>query len=149
MTSKTREMILRANGLFLLTAGVSGIVNLDIPGIFFGVGAEAKLLNGAPYAGLGFLEAHGLAAIMGALLWDAAPQRKWHATGAAVHLLLGTCNLVLWQGFVVSDTLAMGYVATSFHWLFAALQVSAWLAAPAAESSQFGSTVTVPFRSQS
>lgn len=44
-------------------------------------------------------------------------------------LLLGTANLVFWRFFVVADALAMGYVTTSLHWLFVALELGAAAAA--------------------
>jgi hypothetical protein len=51
---------------------------------------------GRPGGRIGFIEAHGLALIIGVPLWQAAPLRIWHLTAAAVHLLLGTANLVFW-----------------------------------------------------
>jgi hypothetical protein len=59
------------------------------------------------------------------LLWRAAPERSWHLAAAAIHVLLGTANLVFWQIFVAGDMLATGYVTTSLHWLFVALQLAA------------------------
>ena len=56
-----------------------------------------------------------MAFIIGILLWRAEPARLWHLTAAAVHLLLGTSNLVFWQIFVAADALWGGYVTTSLH----------------------------------
>ena len=47
--------------------------------------------------------------ILGVLLWRAEPLRSWHLTAAAVHVLLGTANLVFWQIFIAADMLAGGY----------------------------------------
>jgi hypothetical protein len=63
------------------------------------------------------------------LLWRAEPLRSWHLTAAAVHALLGTANLVFWQIFIAADMLAGGYITTSLHWLFVALQLCAAVAA--------------------
>ena len=70
-----------------------------------------------------------LALIIGVLLWRAEPLRLWHLTAAAVHVLLGTSNLVFWQIFIAADALLMGYVTTSLHWTFVALQLLAASAA--------------------
>lgn len=121
MTTTMRQRILRVNALFLLAASLGGLLT-DIMGVFFARGPESQMLSLLPVAAAGFLEAHGLALIIGVLLWRAAPLRSWHLTAVAVHVLLGTVNLVLWQVFIVMDMLALGYITTSLHWLFVALQ---------------------------
>ena len=73
---------------------------------------------------VGFVEAHGLAVIFGVLLWTAEPKRMWHLTAMAIHTLLGTCNLVFWQIFIAADMLPAGYLTTSLHAAFAALQAT-------------------------
>ncbi len=92
---------------------------------FRGRSTTRTILSAAPHAAIGFVEAHGLAFIIGVLLWRAEPVRLWHLTAAAVHVLLGTCNLVFWQIFITADALLMGYVTTSLHWTFVALQLLA------------------------
>src|SRR5574341_2340981 len=94
-------------------------------GAFFAAGPESQMLAVQPVAAVGFLEAHGLALIIGVLFWRAAPLRSWHLAAVAVHILLGAVNLVLWQIFIVTDMLALGYLTTSLHWLFVALQLYA------------------------
>jgi hypothetical protein len=128
-----RRSLLRANALFLLLAGAGGLRS-DILGIFFGQGPVGRIVTAAPHAGIGFVEAHGLAVILGVLLWRAAPERSWHLTAAAIHVLLGTANLVFWPIFVAADMLAMGYVTTSLHWLFVASQLAAAMVSAAAET---------------
>ena len=81
----------------------------------------------APNSTIGFVEAHGLAFIIGIRLWLAPPLRIWHFTAAAVHVLLGTANLLFWQLFVSADMLAVGYVSTILHAGFAGLQLFAAL----------------------
>jgi hypothetical protein len=124
MTLTARHAILRANALFLLVASAGGMVT-DIGGSFFARGPEAVLLGDTPGAGIGFIEAHGLAFIIGVLLWRAEPSRAWHLTAAAVHVLLGTANLLFWQFFVLADVLAVGYATTALHWTFVLLQLMA------------------------
>jgi hypothetical protein len=122
MTAKLRIAVLRANAVYLVAAAAGGLW-WDILGVFFARGHLGSVLSGAPHTAIGFVEAHGLALIIGVLLWLAPPERKWHIAAAAVHLLLGTANLVFWQIFVAADLLAVGYITTSLHLLFAALQM--------------------------
>lgn len=130
-----RQVLLRANALFLLLAATGGLVT-DLIGAFVLKGPQGIVLAAAPYAAIGFVEAHGLALIIGVLLWRAVPSRSGHFTAAAVHVLLGTANLVFWQVFVAADMLAMGYVTTSLHWLFVALQAHAGFTLGAKASPQ-------------
>jgi hypothetical protein len=107
---------------------------MDVLGIFFDRGPQ-RIISIAPHTGVGFIEAHGLALIFGVLLWRAAPVREWRLAAAAVHALLGAANLVFWQFFIAADMLAAGYITTSLHWLFVALQLFAATAAPRASAS--------------
>lgn len=128
MTTTMRTAILRADAVYLLVAAAGGF-SADILGAFYGRGPVAPVLAAAPHAAIGFVEAHGLAFIIGVLLWRAETSRAWHFTAAAVHVLLGTANLVFWQMFAAHDMLAVGYVTTALHWLFVALQLAAARAA--------------------
>src|SRR5262245_3994174 len=116
-----RQHLLRANAIYLLVAATGGLIT-DISASFFDKGPQAVLIAAAPHTGIGFIEAHGLAFIIGCLLLRAAPARWWHVTGAAVHTLLGTSNLLFWQIFIAADILAVGYITTGLHWLFVLLQ---------------------------
>lgn len=128
MTTTTRLWILRANAACLVAASLGGLA-MDILGSFFARGPMSRIVAAAPGSGIGFIEAHGLALILGVLLWRAAPVRSWHLTAAAVHFLLGTANLAFWSFFIASDALAVGYVTTGMHWLFVGLQLLAAAAA--------------------
>ena len=130
MTFTTRRFILRADAAFLLIASSSGMC-ADLAGAFLAVGPQKAVLGSAPHAAIGFVEAHGLAFIIGGLLWRAEPARLWHLTAAMVHVLLGMSNLVFWQIFIAADMLVGGYVTTSLHWLFVVLQLAAAHAARA------------------
>jgi len=103
----------------------------DIRGVLFGLGPQGRVLAQAPYAGISFVEAHGLAVILAVLLWRAFPTRSWHVTAMAMEILLGTSNLAFWQMFVATDALAVGYVTTALHWLFVAAQMTAAMTAEA------------------
>jgi hypothetical protein len=128
MTATIRTTILRANALYLLVAASGGLL-ADIIGVVFATGPQGPIIGSAPHAGIGFVEAHGLALIISVLLWQAPPQRAWHVAATAVHVLLGTSNLAFWQIFVAGNMLPAGYVTTSLHGLFAVLQLVAALAA--------------------
>jgi len=61
-----------------------------------GSGPYGYVFEESPYA-IGWVEAHGLAFIIGVLLLTVAARdlrRFWHLLAAAVHMLLGTANLV-------------------------------------------------------
>ena len=128
MTIAIRRAILRANAAFLLAASAGGFAS-DVRGIFLGLGPIARVVAEAPHAGIGFIEAHGLAFILGILMWRAEPSRGWHLAAAAIHVLLGTANVIFWQFFIAADMLMVGYVTTALHGLFVVLQISAAVAA--------------------
>jgi hypothetical protein len=123
MTANVRRTILRANALYIGVAGFAGVI-FDIRGVLYGLGPQGRALADAPYAGIGFVEAHGLAVILAVLLWRARPDRAAHLTALAVVALLGTANLAFWQAFIAMDALMMGYVTTALHWTFVALNLA-------------------------
>jgi hypothetical protein len=130
MSASFRRLLLRANAVFLIVAAVGAWVTADFPASFSGSGPIGPLIAHQPALGIGFIEAHGLAIILGVLLWRAASTTSWHLTGAAIHLLLGTCNVIFWQLFIATDTLPMGWVTTVMHALLFVLQsLAAWSAA--------------------
>ena len=128
MTAPNRQRLLRANALFIGIAGCAGLI-FDIRGVLYGLGPQGRVLENAPYAAIGFVEAHGLAVILAVLLWRAVPSRAWHVTAMAIEVLLGTSNIAFWQMFVATDALAVGYVTTGLHWLFVAAQLTSAVAA--------------------
>jgi len=124
MTNRQRLMF--ANGVVLGLFAVPSFF-MDIRAIFFGEGPLVTALRGIPSTGIGFLEAHGLAAIFAFWflyvgLTQPKPARAWHFTGAAVHTLLGASNIALWHFFIYMDMLALGYVSTAVHIVFAVVQ---------------------------
>ena len=118
--SLLRRHLLRANAVFLVLASVAAL-HADIIGVAFGLGPQGPFLSVTPQAAVGFIEAHGLALIIGVALWRATPARAWNFGAMAVHLLLGGANLVFWPFFEAADLLAVGYVTTGFHGLFVLL----------------------------
>jgi hypothetical protein len=124
MTTTLRQLILRANALYIGVAGFAGVI-FDIRGVLYGLGPQGRALAAAPHAGIGFVEAHGLAVILAVVLWRSKPERSAHLTALAIAALLGTANLAFWQTFIAMDALVMGYVTTALHWTFVALNLAA------------------------
>jgi hypothetical protein len=124
MKASVRHLILRANALYIGVAGFAGVI-FDIRGVLYGAGPQGRALAAAPFAGIGFVEAHGLAVILAVVLWRARPERAAHLTALAVVALLGTANLAFWQAFIAMDALVMGYLTTALHWTFVALNLAA------------------------
>jgi hypothetical protein len=130
MSASFRRLLLRANAVFLIVAAVGAWVTADFPASFSGSGPIGPLIAHQPALGIGFIEAHGLAIILGVLLWRAVSTTSWHLTGAVIHLLLGTCNVIFWQLFIATETLPMGWVTTVLHGQLLVLQsFAAWSAA--------------------
>jgi hypothetical protein len=125
MTLLNRKLLLRANGAYLIFASTVALLVLDLPAIFFNAGPAAAVLANAPHAGIGFVEAHGLAFILGVLLWNAPAIRYSHLTASAVQSLLGVANLVFWPIFTVSGMTGAGIALTAIHLSFAGLQYHA------------------------
>jgi hypothetical protein len=124
MNASVRHLILRVNALYIGVAGFAGVI-FDIRGVLYGAGPQGRALAAAPYAGIGFVEAHGLAVILAVVLWRARPERAAHLTALAVVALLGTANLAFWPAFSAMDALVIGYLTTALHWTFVALNLAA------------------------
>ena len=135
MTAARRRLPL-ANGVFLAVVGGIQVV-FELLAYYTGAGPYGYLFEESPYV-LGWVEAHGLAFIVGMLLTVAARdlRRFWHVVAAAVHTLLGTANLVFWDSFVVFGMVPMGIAATVVHFVLVAEHVGAFVASrvPARQS---------------
>ena len=110
---------LRVDGAFLALVGGTQVI-FELLSHFFGVGPWGRIFAGSHYT-IGFLEAHGLAFLIGLLLIFVAaaePKRFWHGFAACVHVLLGGANLLFWSSFVAWGLVTMGAIATLFHGLF-------------------------------
>jgi hypothetical protein len=136
MDVTTRQLILKANGIILGLFGAISFFMLDVRGVWFDSGPQTAVLRGMPAAGIGFLEAHGLAVILAIWFWRAGraayPERAWHFTAAAAHSLLAGCNITLWSIFIICNVLTLGYVSTAIHCAFAVLQL--WAASSATKA---------------
>ena len=127
MTAARRRLLI-ANGVFLVVVGGVQVV-FELLAYYKGIGPYGYLFEESPYA-IGWVEAHGLAFIVGVLLLTVAARdlrRFWHVLAAAVHTLLGTANLVFWDSFVVFGMVPMGIAATVVHFVLVAAHVGAFV----------------------
>ena len=119
------SLLLTVNGAALALTGLVQST-FDLSGYFLNKGPLGPSLYGNPDT-LAFVEAHGLAVIIGLLLivHRNAASVLWHRIAAATHVLLGTANLMFWAAFEQYDLVPMGIVATAMHMFFAATQTTA------------------------
>ena len=135
MTAARRRLLV-ANGVFLVVVGGIQVV-FELLAYYGGAGPYGYIFEESPYA-IGWVEAHGLAFIVGALLLTVAVRdlrRFWHVLAAAVHTLLGTANLLLWDSFVDFGMVPMGVAATVVHFVFVAAHIAAFIASRERESA--------------
>lgn len=107
--------LLRLNGVLLMLVGSAALL-ADLVGYFRGSGPFASLY-GQPIA-IGSVEAHGLGALVGMLLWRAAATgRHWsgHALALGVHLFFCLANLLFWQVYADMRIVAVGLISTAAH----------------------------------
>lgn len=126
-----RRRIFLADGLFL---GLTGFVQMIFELISYhtGGGPLGDIFDGS-HLTIGWVEAHGQAALIGALFLFVARRdgrRFWHTLGLAEHALLGGANLYFWSSFGHYDLVPMGIAATAAHVAFVILH-TACLATPA------------------
>lgn len=112
--------LLTANGAFLVAAGGIQLVQ-EVCG-HAGVGPYRTMFHESAYT-IGFVEAHGLALLVGGSLLAERrrPYRRAnHALALATHVLLGTANIAFRKSFREFGIVAPGVVATVAHAVFAA-----------------------------
>lgn len=127
-----QKIILRVNAVFLLSVGFVQLVS-ELLSHFIGAGPLGGRFTASPYT-IGFFEAHGLAVLIGILMFNASlekPKRFWHLFAVSVHLLLGGANIVFWDSFVTLDFVPAGIIATIFHSLFILAQTGCYVQAKA------------------
>jgi hypothetical protein len=127
-----RKNLFRLNaGFLVLMGGVFGV--LDYIGFRTGIGPLGDLLQGN-FLAVGMQEAHGLAFLMGLLLFTQAVRTmdaSWHLVGAGVHVLLGVSNLIFWGHFQGLGILNPEIVVTAIHWLLVVAHLLSYMSARA------------------
>ena len=97
------------DGAFFTIVGTTQM-SLELIGHHLGAGPFGRVFEQSPYS-IGWVEAHGLAALIGVLFPSAGGRDGrpyWHGFALAVHVLLGAANLVFWTSFVKFDTCGSG-----------------------------------------
>jgi hypothetical protein len=120
------KLLLWADALSLGAFGTFGLT-MDLLSYFAGIGAWQNQFLNNPLA-VGVVEAHGLAIIVSVLLFryaSALDRRTGHGLGIMAHILMGTANLIFWQLFLTTNQLALGYITTSYHWIFVTMHLFA------------------------
>lgn len=120
-TQHAQRILFCVNGTFLVVVGGVQVI-LELLSYYAGAGIYGPVFRSSPYT-IGWVEAHGLALLIGLLFLRVAVRdgrQVWSAFAIAVHTLLGTANLVFWGSFVHFNLVAMGIAATIAHALFVA-----------------------------
>lgn len=112
-------LILKINGIFLIVMGVFAAIS-DLLGYFKGVGPFGEVCFNNSLT-IGQFEAHGLAIIFGVLLFSKKAKENfvfYHKAAIAVHILLFCSNLIWFEIFHQTNSLILGYIATTAHFVF-------------------------------
>ena len=126
MSDRARRLLLTADGAFLAVVGAVQIL-FELVGYYRGAGPFGELFDHSPFI-IGWVEAHGLALLIGVLLLAVARtdlSMFWHVFAAAVHVLLGGANIVFFDSFTTFGLVPMGVAATVVHALFVVLHAVA------------------------
>jgi hypothetical protein len=126
----SRRILLLINGGVLAVVGAAQVI-LELLSYYAGDGIYGPLFHNSPYV-VGWVEAHGLAALIGIVFLAVAAydgggrlQKIAHClkkqigniVALCVHLLLATANIVFWSGFRAFGMVGAGIVATTGHLL--------------------------------
>ena len=122
LIGRTPRLIV-ADGMFLGAMAIFGLTQ-DLLSYVWGAGKFDTFLLSDPKA-IGFVEAHGLAGLIAvAALVSARHQPTfWHALLGCVHALLGSANVLFFDGFVATGETRFAIVVTAAHLAFSALHV--------------------------
>ena len=122
-----RPRLILADSIFLGAMGLFGL-SQDLLSYHVGGGRFGAFLLGDPRA-LGFVEAHGLAALVaaGALILGRERPAVWNGLLGSAHAFLGGCNLAFFETFVATGDTGFAALVTGAHFGWAALHASAWL----------------------
>ena len=127
-TSRLRR-VLRWDGTILVGVGLAQVVN-EALSHYGSTGIQGDTFADSPYT-IGFIEAHGLGAMIGVMLLWAARQpsrRFFHKLAIAVHFFLGAANVVFWSSFEeLGGSAGAGLAATLAHVVFIGIQGSCLL----------------------
>jgi hypothetical protein len=124
----SHRKILKFHGFFLTGLGGMACVN-SIVGFNFSKG-PFQFLGANEVAAVGFIEAYGLACLLGFGLMIAAKKSyhySWHLMGAAIHLFLFLVNVSFWHLYEPLNLKMAGLIATAFHFCLIILEVNCFI----------------------
>lgn len=110
------KKILKLHGFLLTVLGGIACLN-SIVGFFFAKG-PFLFLGTNEVAAVGFIEAYGLACLLGLSLFIAATKSyhySWHSIAAVVHLFLFVVNIGFWHLYEPLKLQPAGLIATALH----------------------------------
>jgi hypothetical protein len=125
----TTSRLLQINAAFLMFMGGAAAI-ADASGHFLNRGPMARVMFQAPLA-ISSFEAHLLALLLGAVLWNGARQAertRFHLLAAVIHVVLGGSNVLFFErAFGAIDGRLFGVVITACHFAFVVAQTRAAL----------------------
>ena len=134
-TGSARRRLMLVNGGFLAVVGAVQVA-FELASYYAAAGPYGSDFDASPYT-IGWVEAHGLALLIGVLFLTVAAgdgRRFWHVFAIGVHLLLGTANVVFWSSFTTFGVVPMGIAATAAHAVFVLAHATALMTStPSAE----------------
>ena len=120
--SDLRRTTLRVDAVFLILAGVFGLVG-DVLSYVSGAGPFGATFYENPTV-IGVVEAHSLAVLTAVTLWHSSQRNagtfgNW--VGLTAHLVLGGSNIIWFDVFRNVQAEAQGVAVTVVHFVFVAL----------------------------
>jgi phosphoglycerol transferase MdoB-like AlkP superfamily enzyme len=123
---KLQQRLLGSNGWVLITVGTISMTAASLGHVTSG--GPFGFLHANRVAAVGFIEAYGLAALVGLGLRLAATAdhlRRWHILAALIHTGLFTVNLTFWDLYAHLGLVPAGWIATASHAVLALLESTA------------------------
>ena len=120
--------ILRFHGIFLICLGGIAFAN-SLLGFQFSIG-PFSFLSQNELAAVGFIEAYGLACILGFFLFLAGAKSyhfAWHLVAALIHLFLLAVNISFWHLYEPLGLQLPGILATGIHFLLVVLELGCFI----------------------
>ena len=121
------KSILKLDAWFLIIAGtLAGFA--DLLSYFKGLGVWGQYFYANPLT-VGFFEAHALAIIIGLFFIRTHKTGDFKFNGCIAlltHYVLGTSNLIWFDGFSMVGAETMGIIATIIHFVFVSLYIIIW-----------------------
>ncbi|MBX9765797.1 MAG: hypothetical protein K2X47_00880 [Bdellovibrionales bacterium] len=122
------KKILKLHGFLLMGLGGLTCVN-SVIGFHFSKG-PFQFLGTNEVAAVGFIEAYGLAFLLGASLTTAAAKSArslWHMIAAIAHLFLFIVNIRFWHLYEPLNLQPAGFIATGLHLVLIVIEATCFV----------------------